>query len=79
MSRINNPYDNATAESFMETHKQEEVDGRDYRNVAAARGSISHFYKESTTGNASIPPSAVDARRVQSRLAARENKEFFGA
>jgi hypothetical protein len=36
MSRINNPYDNATAESFMETHKQEEVNGRDDRNVAAA-------------------------------------------
>ena len=37
------------------------------------------FTKRSTTGNASIPPSAVDPRRVQSRLAARENKEFFGA
>ena len=36
------------------------------------------FTKRSTTGNASIPPSAVDPRRVQSRLAARENKEFLG-
>jgi hypothetical protein len=50
MSRINNSYDNATAESFMETHKQEEVDGRDYRNVAAARGSISHFHEEVYNG-----------------------------
>src|SRR4029077_4071200 len=32
MSRIGNPYDNAKAESFMKTLKQEEVDGRDYRN-----------------------------------------------
>jgi putative transposase len=28
MSRIGNPYDNARAESFMKTLKQEEVDGR---------------------------------------------------
>jgi putative transposase len=27
MSRIGNPYDNAQAESFMKTLKQEEVDG----------------------------------------------------
>jgi transposase InsO family protein len=28
MSRVGNPYDNAKAESFMKTLKQEEVDGR---------------------------------------------------
>jgi transposase InsO family protein len=28
MSRTGNPYDNAKAESFMKTLKQEEVDGR---------------------------------------------------
>jgi transposase InsO family protein len=27
MSRIGNPYDNAKAESFMKTLKQEEIDG----------------------------------------------------
>jgi transposase InsO family protein len=30
MSRVGNPYDNARAESFMKTLKQEEVDGRSY-------------------------------------------------
>jgi transposase InsO family protein len=33
MSRIGNPYDNAKAESFMKTLKQEEVDGRSYRDA----------------------------------------------
>jgi len=33
MSRVANPYDNAKAESFMKTLKQEEVDGRDYRGT----------------------------------------------
>jgi putative transposase len=28
MSRVGNPYDNAQAESFMKTLKQEEVDGQ---------------------------------------------------
>ena len=35
MSRVGNPYDNAKAESFMKTLKQEEVDGRAYRDVDA--------------------------------------------
>jgi hypothetical protein len=30
----------------METHKEEEVNGRDHRNVAAARASIAHFLEE---------------------------------
>jgi transposase InsO family protein len=43
MSRIGNPYDNAKAESFMKTLKQEEVDGRAYRDVAHASASIGVF------------------------------------
>ncbi|MBV8241093.1 MAG: IS3 family transposase [Hyphomicrobiales bacterium] len=46
MSRVGNPYDNAKAESFMKTLKQEEVDGRDYHDVAAVRGSIARFLEE---------------------------------
>jgi putative transposase len=43
MSRIGNPYDNAKAESFMKTLKQEEVDGRDYRDLNHAREAIGTF------------------------------------
>ena len=43
MSRCGCPYDNAMAESFMKTLKQEEVDGRRYRDLAQARQSIEHF------------------------------------
>lgn len=43
MSRIGNPYDNAKAESFMKTLKQEKVDGRDYRDLGEARRTIGAF------------------------------------
>jgi transposase InsO family protein len=43
MSRVANPYDNAQAESFMKTLKQEEVDGRAYRDVHEARRQIGRF------------------------------------
>src|ERR1700730_17720680 len=43
MSRVGNPYDNAKAESFMKTLKQEEVDGSAYRDVADARARIGSF------------------------------------
>jgi transposase InsO family protein len=43
MSRPANPYDNAKAESFMKTLKQEEVDGSDYRDSHQARRAIGHF------------------------------------
>lgn len=46
MSRIGSPYDNAKAESFMRTLKQEEVDGRAYRDASEARGSIGRFIDE---------------------------------
>jgi putative transposase len=43
MSRVGNPYDNAKAESFMKTLKQEEVDGSAYRDAADARARIGSF------------------------------------
>ena len=43
MSRVGNPYDNAKAESFMKTLKQEEVDGSAYRDVTDARARIGYF------------------------------------
>jgi transposase InsO family protein len=46
MSRAGCPYDNALAESFMKTLKQEEVDGRRYRDLAAAAASIGNFIDE---------------------------------
>jgi putative transposase len=46
MSRIGSPYDNAQAESFMKTLKQEEVDGRAYRDADEARGCIGTFIEE---------------------------------
>lgn len=46
MSRVGSPYDNAKAESFMKTLKQEEVDGCAYRDAEAARRSIGSFIEE---------------------------------
>jgi transposase InsO family protein len=46
MSRISNPYDNAKAESFIKTLKQEEVDGRDYRDLEHAREAIGVFIED---------------------------------
>lgn len=46
MSRIGSPYDNAKAESFIKTLKQEEVDGRAYRDAEEARRSIGTFIEE---------------------------------
>jgi putative transposase len=46
MSRAGCPYDNAMAESFMKTLKQEEVDGRSYRQLAEAKASIGTFIEE---------------------------------
>ena len=43
MSRIACPYDNAFAESFMKTLKQEEVDGRTYTDLAHARADVGTF------------------------------------
>ena len=46
MSRIGNPYDNAKAERFMRTLKQEEVYGSDYRDLADARIRIGEFIEQ---------------------------------
>src|SRR2546421_12973703 len=46
MSRIGCPYDNAKAESFMKTLKQEEVDGRAYRDIDHARSAIGTFFED---------------------------------
>ena len=43
MSRPGCPYDNAMAESFMKTLKQEEVDGSIYRDLGHAQASIGAF------------------------------------
>jgi transposase InsO family protein len=46
MSRVANPYDNAKAESFMKTLKQEEIDGRGYRDAEVARREIGGFIEQ---------------------------------
>jgi transposase InsO family protein len=43
MSAVGNPYDNAKAESFFKTLKQEEVYLQDYRTCAQAETNIGHF------------------------------------
>jgi transposase InsO family protein len=43
MSRVGNPYDNAKAERFMRTLKEEEADGSTYRDAAEARAMIGAF------------------------------------
>ncbi|MDX8522858.1 IS3 family transposase [Mesorhizobium dulcispinae] len=43
MSRVGNPYDNAKAESFMKTLKQEEVQGLAYKDADDARRRIGAF------------------------------------
>ena len=65
MSRIGNPYDNARAESFIKTLKQEEVDGRDYRDVDHARTSIAAFIEDT-----------YNRQRLHSALAYRPPIEF---
>jgi putative transposase len=60
MSRPANPYDNAKAESFMKTLKQEEVDGSDYRDSQQARKAIGRFLE--TVYNRHRLHSALDYR-----------------
>jgi transposase InsO family protein len=60
MSRPANPYDNAKAESFMKTLKQEEVDGSGYRDCRHARRAIGHFLEQ--TYNRQRLHSALDYR-----------------
>ena len=65
MSRVGNPYDNAKAESFMKTLKHEEVDGRDYRDIEAARPSIATFIEKT-----------YNVERLHSALGYRPPAEF---
>jgi putative transposase len=43
MSRVGNPYDNAKAESFMATLKREQIDGRDWQDLAEVRTALGDF------------------------------------
>lgn len=81
MSRIGCPYDNAKAESFMKTLKQEEVDGRAYRDIDEARSAIGTFledvynrhrlhsalaYRPPAEFEANLPPTGVAAQPIRS-------------
>jgi transposase InsO family protein len=72
MSRVGNPYDNAKAESFMKTLKQEEVEGSAYRDVTEmpAPGSAASS-KPSTTASGCIPHS-ITFRPRSTKQARRE-------
>jgi len=65
MSRVGNPYDNAKAESFMKTLKQEEVDGRAYRDLRHASTAIGAFIEQ-----------VYNRQRLHSALAYRPPAEF---
>jgi transposase InsO family protein len=65
MSRSGCPYDNAMAESFMKTLKQEEVDGTDYRDLADARHRIGAFIEQ-----------VYNRQRLHSALAYRSPDEY---
>jgi transposase InsO family protein len=65
MSRVGNPYDNAQSESFMKTLKQEEIDGRDYRDLNHANTMIGAFIEE-----------VYNRRRLHSALAYQPPAEF---
>jgi len=65
MSRVGNPYDNAKAESFIKTLKQEEIDGRGYRDQDHLRRCIAEFIEN-----------VYNRRRLHSALGYQSPVEF---
>ena len=65
MSRPANPYDNAKAESFMKTLKQEEVNARTYADIDDARRQIGAFID-----------TVYNAKRLHSALGYKPPAEF---
>jgi putative transposase len=65
MSRRGNPYDNARAERFMRTLKEEEVYGRDYQDLEDARSRIGEFLEQ-----------AYNRQRLHSALSYLTPEEF---
>lgn len=65
MSRVACPYDNAMAESFMKTLKQEEVNGTAYRDITHARAEIGAFIGQ-----------VYNRQRLHSALAYRSPEEY---
>lgn len=65
MSRVGCPYDNAMAESFMKTFKQEEVNGTGYRDLADATARIGSFIEQ-----------VYNRQRLHSALAYRSPDEY---
>ena len=68
MSRIGCPYDNAMAESFIKTLKQEEVDGSAYRDLADAQTRLARFIEQ-----------VYNRQRLHSALAYATPEEFENA
>jgi len=65
MSRVGNPYDNAKAESFMKTLKQEEVYANAYLGLEHARRQIGVFIED-----------VYNAKRLHSALSYKPPVEF---
>ena len=65
MSRPANPYDNAKAESFMKTLKQEEVNAKTYVDLEDARRQIGAFIDD-----------VYNAKRLHSALGYKPPVEF---